>query len=46
MYEIKLEMDHIKELASEEAIKAKKEKWMVELEKEWNWFRTEAVKLN
>ena len=26
MYEIKLEMEHIKELASEEAIKARKEK--------------------
>ena len=46
MYEIKLEMEHIKELASEEAIKARKEKRMQEMEKERDWFRTEAINLN
>ena len=43
MFEIKLEMENLKKQAN---LKAKKEKWMLDLEKERNWFRKEALNLD
>ncbi len=46
MFEIKMEMENLKNKASEATLKAKKEKRLQDLEKERNWFRKEALKLD
>lgn len=46
LYQIKSEMNDLKERASTERLRQKQEKRLVELEKERNWFRKEALKLD
>ena len=43
---IRKDMEKLKDAASGEAIKSKKEKKMVQLTEERDWFRAEALKLN
>ena len=46
MFAIKSEMEDLKEKASAEKLKMKQEKRLVELERERDWFRKEALKLD